>query len=241
MRYIEFPFALSCLPNVAGNCLDISSPRLFSLYVAKNHRTKSLTIVNPDPKDIAATVRSVDALNLRDVTTRVCAVHELLNEAARYDCIWSISVIEHIAGDYDDREAVRYMYGALAPGGRLILTIPVDRRSWDEHRRENYYGTSPARGETFFFQRWYDDKAIQDRIVRSIGVAPTILKWFGETEAGFFTSMEKQWMEKGQFATVDDQRQMTENFREYESWDGMPGQGVCGLMFTKPLEATATV
>jgi len=34
VRYFEFPFALACLPNKLGDCLDVGSPRLFSLYVA---------------------------------------------------------------------------------------------------------------------------------------------------------------------------------------------------------------
>jgi hypothetical protein len=29
---------------------------------------------------------------------------------------------------------------------------------------------------------------------------------------------------------------MSENYREYSSWDHMPGMGVCGLIFTKPLK-----
>src|SRR5215208_1403133 len=34
-RYFEFAFALECLPPGARNCLDVASPRLLSLYLAR--------------------------------------------------------------------------------------------------------------------------------------------------------------------------------------------------------------
>src|SRR4051812_42649615 len=36
LRYFEFSFALSCLKKNPGECLDVSSPRLFAYYVAAN-------------------------------------------------------------------------------------------------------------------------------------------------------------------------------------------------------------
>ena len=57
-----------------------------------------------------------------------------LSDGKTYDCIWSLSVVEHIAGQYDDRYAIQAMYKALEPGGRMILTVPVDRLFWDEYR-----------------------------------------------------------------------------------------------------------
>jgi SAM-dependent methyltransferase len=233
VRYFEFPFALSCLSSASASCLDVSSPQLFSLYVATHERDKTITIMNPDGRDLAVTTRTIGDLGLSNVLVRNAAVDALSGEPNTFDCVWSISVIEHIAGDYDDRQAVKLMYAALAAGGRLILTVPVDRAFHDEYRDVDYYGTAPQVSGRYFFQRWYDKNAIWSRIVDSVGVEPEVVQWFGEREPGVFAAQEKRWLDTGLAETVNDQRSMVDGYRLFDSWESMPGQGVCGLMFKK--------
>jgi len=234
-RYFEFEFAAACLPACPSKCLDVSSPRLFSLYVARRNPQVSILMLNPDRGDIALSSTIHTALNLSNIHTAALDVRALASSPDTYDCIWSISVVEHIAGEYDDRDAVRHMYAALKPGGRLILTIPVDRTAWDEYRDADYYGLqSPQpRPQQYFFQRFYDEASLQERLLNPIGRKPTVVRWLGETTAGHFADYIQRWLRDGINCTVDDPREMVDHYREYGSWASMPGMGICGLMIQK--------
>jgi SAM-dependent methyltransferase len=241
LRYWEFPFALGCLPAAPGACLDVSSPRLFSYYVAERWPQATIDVINPDPQDYSMTDATARRLGLSNLHVRHAGVDLLARGAGAeglggpYDCIWSISVIEHIAGAYDERQALAWMWEALRPGGRLILTVPVDRAYEDEYRDADLYQTQGdgAPRDKYFFQRVYDEASLRERIIGTVGREPTVLQWYGETRAGKFREMERAIIAAGLDAAVGQPRDMVEHFRTFASWSEMPGFGVCGLMFEK--------
>jgi SAM-dependent methyltransferase len=53
-------------------------------------------------------------------------VHDLPFRAP-FDLVGMFDVLEHLA---DDRRALRCLFGALAPGGRLVLTVPAYTALW---------------------------------------------------------------------------------------------------------------
>jgi len=234
-RYWEFPFVARHLPT-AGTILDVASPFLFGLYWSQRHSDIALRMINPDRCDLDGTAELVRALDLSRITTGCEAVDHVATSVNCYDAIFSISVLEHIAGDYDDRQAMRWMYNALRPGGRLIITVPVDREFRDEYRNEDVYrlGRTVASPQGTFFQRWYDIAAIQERLVEPIGRPPVSQCWFGETVPGRFAAYEQNWLRKGPAATVSDPLEFAKHYAEFPSWEAMPGAGVCGLVFVKP-------
>ena len=230
-RDFEFEFTWAQLPTFGGSFLDVSSPRLFSLFVAKRRPDASISSVNPDPVDTAQTQRMVNALRLGAISVRGCDIRELAERDERYDCIWSISVIEHVAGEYDDRQAVDV--GMLRPGGRLILTVPVDRTQWDEYRDRDYYGLQqPWIGGSYFFQRFYDLRAIEERLLAP-GRPAKLLTWCGERERGRFADYVGRWLRDGIDCTLADPEEMARHYRHFPSWEAMPGFGVCGLVIEK--------
>lgn len=235
-RYFEFPFALSSMPTTAGRCLDVSSPRLFSFYVSQKCHPTSIWMINPDREDIQRSARVAKKLELSNLRTDCCGVDVLEASPEIFDSIWAISVVEHISGKYDDSYAVRLMYNALAPGGHLILTIPVDRHYWEEYRDEMHYGIPKEQSESgkYFFQRLYDKAAIRKRLIDIIGLEPFSVRWFGEKHPGHYFEYEKRWLREGFQCTFDDPREMSENYQEFSSWEMMTGMGVCGLLFIKP-------
>jgi SAM-dependent methyltransferase len=241
VRYVEFAFVRDCLPATPGECLDVSSPRLFSLHVASGCPAR-ITMLNPDPADVKETAELVRDNGLANITLQVGAV-EFLAAAGmegRFDAIWSISVVEHIEGGYSDGEAVQMMYRALAPGGRLMLTVPVDRRFRIESSAHQLYGTQPRLPDgTYFFQRFYDAQAIQTRLSDALGRAPAVVRWFGEKRAGWWKEYRAACDRRGLPWHVADPAEMAKNFGEYDSWDAMPGMGICGLMYEKPGSAPA--
>jgi SAM-dependent methyltransferase len=234
VRYWEFPFVLKHLPQPPGRCLDISSPRLFSFYVASRRRPTTLRMLNPDRRDADVTRRLVNRFGFRSVVVEALPVSAIEDSDQRYDSIWSISVIEHIPEDGDTR-AMQLMYRALAPGGTLIVTVPVDRKTWDVYRPDDVYalGTAPSQGGTFF-QRWYDEETIASRLLDPLGGIDVDVEWFGERVAGRFAAYEKDWLRRGRERTVDDPREIADWYESYRAWSDMPGQGVCGIVLRKP-------
>jgi SAM-dependent methyltransferase len=234
VRYFEFPFALSCLAEGLGDCLDVASPRLFSLFAARKHPTASIRVINPDPRDLSCTARAAKSLRLNNIFTECVAVERLKYTACQYQSIWSISVVEHIAGETADTDAMCTLYKALEPGGRLIVTVPVDRKFWLEYRRTDLYGTQgTARDGQFFFARHYDRAAVFQRLVDPLGVQASVIRWFGEKTPGRFASHDRRWQTQGFRCTADDAREIVDNYTEFADWSLMPGQGVCGLMIEK--------
>jgi SAM-dependent methyltransferase len=233
-RYFEFAFAWRHLPTAARSSLDAGSPRLFSLRAAAAHPEMRILMINPDPSDIGLSHRFVDALGMANVETRPWAVDAASLEGRRFHCIWSISVVEHIAGRYDDRDAMRMMYDRLEPGGRLIVTVPVDREPWDEYRERDHYGLqSRSSSGKFFFQRFYDEAAIRERLLAPLGREPTEIRWLGERERGLFSDYVERSLCLGIECTIEDPVQMVDNYRLYESWRELPGMGICGLVVDK--------
>jgi SAM-dependent methyltransferase len=236
VRYAEFAFALRHLPPRLGRCLDVSSPRLLSLFLAAT-RDCVVTIVNPDPEDLHVTrtlARVVRRLNLdlHDWNISNLLAPEL---AAAFDTVWSISVVEHIAGLMDDSDAMAAMWHTVAPGGTLLVTVPVDRRFRLEHCSFPQYPTQPREPDgTFFFQRFYDAHAVHERLVAAVGVAPAAIRWFGERTAGGWNRYRAACDGYGVVPHVTDPLWMMSNFREYSQWSDMPGMGIAGLVFTKP-------
>jgi 2-polyprenyl-3-methyl-5-hydroxy-6-metoxy-1,4-benzoquinol methylase len=225
-RYFELPFALAALPLQSQRFLDIASPRLFSLYVARKYVNCQINAINPDNRDIEETRVIARLLDLKNISMEARAVDTLEPTGLPYDCITSLSVIEHIPGDGADAEAVARMFSLLRAGGRLIVTVPVDRCYWLEYREHDYYGTAGGKKtEGYFFQRYYDDQSLKT-LFASLPQASCQTCWFGERIAGRF-------VEQGHHVTVEDPREFIDYYQEYPSWEAMPGKGVCGLVFEK--------
>lgn len=234
VRYWEFDFADRQLARGGYSALDISSPRLLALYLTHRGRFKHVVMANPDPEDLTATTSIIGAIGLEGIVTlRASAVEA--SASGLWDAVWSISVVEHIAGDSGDSMAVSAMFRSLRPGGVLVLTVPVDRRHWDEYRSDDVYGlgADPSR-DGYFFQRYYDAQSIEHRLIDGVGCRPDTQEWFGETSPGVFAAYERRWMERGLGETVGDPAFIASNFRSYGGWAEMPGMGVCGMTFRKP-------
>lgn len=234
-RYWEFPFVWSQLRKPPNSCLDVASPRLFSLFVAARFSATNIRILNPDIRDAIESERAARFMNAHRITVDPRTIESMDEENDQFDNVWSISVVEHIP-DNGDVEAVRVMYNALAPGGRLVITVPVDRVASIEYRPIDTYklGLTPG-PEGYFFQRWYDLESVHARLIDPLCLArQTSLAWFGETHRGRFAAYIQDWLRRGRAATVADPFEIGRHYREFPSWEKMDGQGVCGIAVTKP-------
>ncbi len=235
VRYVEFPFAYRHLRT--GEILDVSSPRLLSLYVASKHPDARIRVLNPDARDLERT-RTIAKRKRVDgrLQLELAGVDAVFGERDRYDAIYAVSVVEHIAGAYDERTALAQLWPAVKPGGRLILTVPADRTFRTESREQNLYGTAAPDAEgAFFFQRFYDENAVRERLIEPVGVEPAVVEWYGEDVPGQFDEWEQRVMQRGSLARfVDDPMLAAQRWRRYPDWAAMPGIGVCCLVFEKP-------
>lgn len=233
VRYFEFDLVRRALPAGGREYLDVSSPRLFSMFVATREPSCRVAIVNPDPADAARTRRIATALRLRNVTVRNVGV-EALGDGPAVDCAWSLSVVEHIDGDAGDGAALATIHRRLTAGGVLVASVPCARAFRIDYRDGDVYGTRPAQKDgRYFFQRVYDERAIRERLLRAAPWSDAQLRWFGETTPGWFAAYEKRWAAEGLPFIVEDPRFIAEHFRVFPSWRDMPGDGVCGLVLRK--------
>lgn len=65
-------------------------------------------------------------------------------EDASFDLIVLLDVLEHVERD---RESLTRIESLLAPGGRLLLTVPALRMLWSEHDEEHHHHRRYHRGE----------------------------------------------------------------------------------------------
>jgi SAM-dependent methyltransferase len=144
----------------AGDCLDVSSPKLLAsaLNDAGDGRWVAVDLFT----DEIERWRVLDpGLDLRVEDARALSFAD-----DSFDNIACVSVIEHIAADGDTR-AMAEMWRVLRPGGVLHLTtnvaathtdVWVDRHVWGE--------ASETVDGRVFFERRYSDAALADRLLR---------------------------------------------------------------------------
>jgi SAM-dependent methyltransferase len=94
-----------------------------------------------------------------------------------FEKVAAISVLEHIL---DERPVVRELARVLAPGGRLAISVPYDPHRDEPHyfRRRAYVTGIETRED--FYQRFYNDRNLEDRLVRPSGLVLRSLDRFGE-------------------------------------------------------------
>lgn len=236
IRYIEFDFVRKHSDfSKAKLVLDVSSPRVFGFYIAKSFPKLIYEMINPDPNDIRETGIQKEGYHLQNFTLKKENALFLPERSNSFDIVISISVIEHIPED-GDTKALKEMWRVLKPGGRLILTTHVIKKYRTEYRDKNQYGIANKKyGKKYFFQRMYDKTSLQKRIIDSIGRKPEVIKIFGEKTNGWFDNYIRRWIMNGIKETVYDPWYAITQFKNYNSIHELPGVGIIGLVFEKPL------
>jgi SAM-dependent methyltransferase len=160
-RYLELPEAKRELAAEVGDrVLDLASPKLLAVQLGREG--VHVTSVDAFEDEIERWRRL--AADERNVRFERADGRALPYGDASFDHAYSISVLEHIPAPGDE-EALRELARVVKPGGRVVITLPYARTARDEHRKTALYGA-----EGTFFQRWYDDAAL-DRLAAA---APAI-------------------------------------------------------------------
>ncbi len=184
-RCVEYPEVISRLQlRPSDVLLDVGSryaplPQILALrYGCTVHA------VDPEPdfreKQLAMTRKVPAAEALRQagkLEFRVADAADLEYPDASFTRISVISVLEHIL---DEGPVVDELVRVLAPGGRLVISVPFD--PWrDEpryHRRSVY--VSGTESEDSFYMRYYSMENLNERLIEPSGLVLESLDTFGE-------------------------------------------------------------
>ena len=163
VRMIELPRTKILLDlDKESRILDISSPKLLSLYLGTNG-FPDITISDVedyfvDDFEIYAKefgfsplVKTFDATNIPF-------------EDGSFDRVFSVSVLEHVPDD-GDVEIVKKVARVLKPDGIFVITCPASRTYSEEWltKRDFYWSSKVREDRRVFFQRRYDEESIKER------------------------------------------------------------------------------
>jgi len=192
-RGMEFDLTLRGLAlDGRARVLDLASPKLLFVWLAANTR---LDLVATDIlESFIAPTR--DLLESSGLGEEIGGRLRLERQDARalaypdgcFDAVYSISVLEHIPGD-GDAQAMREIARILRPGGRVCLTVPFAARCEEEWVRHDVFERRRRGNERVFFQRRYDDEALERRLVAPSGLREVGRAYFGEPGFRF----ERRW------------------------------------------------
>jgi len=235
VRYFEYDFVNSCVGNIDDkNVLDVSSPYLFGFFASAKSNC-NYHYINPDRNDLENVRSLAKKINFAGKYSINCLDAKKMHcPDNKFDRIISISVIEHVNNNCDS-EVMREMWRVLKPGGLLILTFPVKKEYEEEFISENIYNLDQEESEgKFFFQRYYDDKKIEERLLSSIDNFEIVeKKVFGEITSGFYDEYKKRWEKSGYWETVKDPYYISKHFKYFPGIQELSGLGVMGLTIKK--------
>jgi ubiquinone/menaquinone biosynthesis C-methylase UbiE len=237
VRFFEYDYALrsySAHNSTKDKILDISSPYLFGFYLA-SFFDGEYNYINPDSNDLNLVQKYSSKINFKmQYSANSADATKLTFSNNSFSHIISISVIEHINGN-GDSEAIREMWRVLKPNGLLILTFPVAKVFKEEFSDKDTYGLNVQQiKERFFFQRIYDERTIEERLLNKISDFTILSKEiFGESELGFYRSYSQRWEKHGLRETVKDPYYISKYFKKLDSFDQIKDSAVMGITLRK--------
>ena len=135
--------------------LDISSPKLLSLVLAKDYDILALDLDDPQLETRwARTARILGRTRFSHRYENACA---LKLPDASFDLVYSLSVIEHIPGT-GDIEAMREIFRVLKPGGHALVEVPLRHEHTDIFQQYDSKGFPLV--EPRFYERHYSPATI---------------------------------------------------------------------------------
>jgi SAM-dependent methyltransferase len=164
--------------HVAQNCqgnpvriLDVGSPKCFGLYLANKLEVEvemtDVSRMNLDEYQIMSKQLRPQAKGR--VHFAVQDARALGYEEGAFDIVYSMSVIEHVEGERGDFQSILEMVRVLKPGGQLLISVPFGKRYMEQQRRGFAHAVERTTDQSlYFFQRIYDQAAVESRILPAL-------------------------------------------------------------------------
>lgn len=174
-RLVEYPWAANHLRLAPGvKILDIGSAsyNLLPLLLASDGYLVYATDIDPRLERLK-TVSPGDNLVIETADATALPYQE-----AFFDRVTAISAIEHIP-DNGDSLAIRQIARVLKPGGRLVITVPFNKKYRETFVQKGVY-SQEYEGKPIFYQRHYDAATLHSRLVEPSGLNLVDIEYFGE-------------------------------------------------------------
>jgi SAM-dependent methyltransferase len=155
----------AAIPN--PRILDVSSPKLISLYLAARTGGHVLATDLNDKEIFNRWLKMGEMRGLSNYRVEYQDARRLALPDATFDLVYSLSVIEHIPGD-GDREALQEFARVTKPGGVIVVEVPYRRKFEDVFRKTDSKGAALERDE--FFERRYDAATLDQRLLHVDGL-----------------------------------------------------------------------
>ena len=151
--------------------LDMGSPQVLSGCLSRMYPDSELIYMNKFMDEIEESRVFKRTLKLNRLShLQADARNPSAFPKESFDWIVSCSVLEHIEdidGACGDAAAVANVWSWLKPGGCFAFSVPFSTSAFDEYTdTPSYGGTSSAAGRCFF-QRFYDENTLRERILAS--------------------------------------------------------------------------
>ncbi len=220
--FFEFDFAWKAVASrePLGTYLDYSSPWLFpAMLLAKRHCERPM-VLDSDFLGIEAIERL--AKNPPNEGRR--AIGSRIKDGAftseLFDVVTSLSSIDHVA---DDVGILKQLWGAVKPGGMLLLSLPCTGRAvkGDPDRK-----TFPPFAQKFKerMRRLYDEQMLQERVFAVVG-RPRRYVVYGESNPATDRHL----------ATPGNVMAIARGWQTYSDLRDIPGEGLIAMKFLKRL------
>ena len=141
--------------------LDLSSPKLLSIFVATKTKGEVHGTDLSDQKIFSRWKRVAEAIDLTNYRVEYQDGQALSYPDAYFDFAYSISVIEHIPGDGDTR-SLGELCRVLKPNGKLVIEVPYRVRGGDVIRGYDSRGNRVSVPQ--FYERRYDASSLSSRL-----------------------------------------------------------------------------
>jgi SAM-dependent methyltransferase len=164
--------------------LDIGSPKLLSLYLAKVVCAKVFaTDIDDSFIENLKFLRWLENINPQKLHIGVEDGRHLSFDDGYFNKVYSISVIEHIP-DQGDTECVKEIARVLSKNGRCIITVPFWPTTKIDYKDEKdfYWSKHSAEMEngSIFYQRRYSEQDLFERIINPSALTLEKLQFIGE-------------------------------------------------------------
>lgn len=234
-RYFEFDFFWKSISqrNAIDDYLDVSSPRMFCWRVIASGKTHRAVILNPDAKDLSASINLFEAIGI-DKKCEFCGdlIGEFEGSPNSFDLVTCISVLEHIP-DEASINALQAIWKLVKPGGQLLLSVPCAATAFEEFISFNEYGLLQTQSDGYVFgQRFYDQRLVENHIFDVVG-QPARMAVFGEKMEGTFVRDRERKLSDADYPFWREPWIMASEYQYFDRIESMPGLGVVAFEFVK--------
>ena len=187
-RTAEIPLLLEMIQRHASSrpsrVLDMGSPQVLSCCLSEMFPDSEITYMNKFVDELDESRVFERTLQLSPFThADADARNSTAFQKETFDCIVSCSVFEHIEdseGKHGDSMALANVFSWLKPGGYFAFSVPFSTKAFDEYTRTPLYGGPSSTTGSCFFQRFYDEETLRNRILDSSDFQISEMAYLGE-------------------------------------------------------------